>query len=194
MPSGVAALIGILYHLSFGKSSLSIHFNLNPFAQTVERNMPDKNTLMSKAISIAESNLSTGGGPFGALVVRDGYIISEGSNLVTVENDPTAHAEVVAIRRACQSLGTFDLSGCEIYASCEPCPMCLSAIYWARLDKLYFAASRQDAAKAGFDDSDIYQQVALDIEERRLSSERLLAFESGAPFDAWAKLEGKTEY
>jgi len=156
--------------------------------------MVKKDEFMREAIAIATANIAMGGGPFGALIVKDGRILSKGGNRVTAQNDPTAHAEIVAIRQACQSLGTFDLSGCEIYASCEPCPMCLSAIYWARLDKLYFAASGLNAAKAGFDDSVIYDQVALAAHQRRLPSEQLLAIEGEAPFDLWAETEHKIEY
>ena len=119
------------------------------------------NDHMRRAISLAEDNASSGnGGPFGAVIVKDGKVVAEGSNTVTVDNDPTAHAEVNAIRRACAVLGTFDLSGCELYTSCEPCPMCLAACYWAHISRVYYAAGRDDAAAAGFDDDMIYVEVA----------------------------------
>ena len=122
---------------------------------------------MQRAIDLAIENVRSGqGGPFGAVIVRGGEIIAEGVNQVTAHHDPSAHAEIVAIRRACQLTGHFELKDCEIYASCEPCPMCLGAIYWARLGGLYFAANRQDAAAIGFDDSLIYDEIALDLSEQ----------------------------
>ena len=122
---------------------------------------PDE--LMRRAIAIADENVRAGrGGPFGAVVVRDGAIVAEGTNLGTSTNDPTAHAEVVAIRNACRALAKFRLAGCELYASCEPCPLCLGAVYWARLDRLWFAAGRHDAEAAGFDDSHIYRELGVD--------------------------------
>lgn len=150
---------------------------------------------MREAITLAEKNLrSLEGGPFGAVVVKDGKIVGRGSNKVTSNNDPTAHAEVVAIREACKNLGTFQLDGCTIYSSCEPCPMCLGAIYWARPEKLYFAAGREDAAKAGFDDSYIYQQIPLQPEKRDMPTGQLLADEAVAVFDAWVALDQKIPY
>lgn len=150
---------------------------------------------MREAIRLAEKNLqSLEGGPFGAVVVKDGKIIGRGSNMVTSTNDPTAHAEVVAIRDACKNLGTFQLDGCEIYSSCEPCPMCLGAIYWARPKKLYFAANRADAAKAGFDDSYIYDQIPLAPSLRDLSSVQLLSDEAVKVFDDWTALDQKIPY
>jgi guanine deaminase len=141
---------------------------------------------MKQAIELAVQNVTTGkGGPFGAVVVRAGKLIASGTNLVTVTNDPTAHAEMVAIRSACQSLGTFQLVGCELYTSCEPCPMCLSAIYWARPDRFYYAASREDAAAVGFDDAFIYEQVALQPEHRAIGSHRLSLEDNLRPFEAW---------
>ena len=119
----------------------------------------NRDELMLRAVSLAERNAaSVTGGPFGAVIVKDGKVVAEASNTVTVDNDPTAHAEVNAIRKACAALGTFDLSGCELYTSCEPCPMCLAACYWAHIDRVYYAADREDAAAAGFDDSDIYRE------------------------------------
>src|SRR5574344_2649756 len=126
------------------------------------------------AIQMATDNVANGnGGPFGAVVAKEGKIIARATNTVTTSNDPTAHAEVNAIREACRVLGTFDLSGCEIYSSCEPCPMCLSAIYWARIDKIYYSANCIDAAQAGFDDSFIYKEMTLNIDKRKIVEERL---------------------
>ena len=150
---------------------------------------------LREAIRLAEEKMEAGeGGPFGAVVVKDGEIVGRGWNRVTSANDPTAHAEVEAIRQACANLGTFSLAGCELYASCEPCPMCLSAIYWARLDALYFAASRDDAADAGFDDALLYEEVPLDWDRRKLPSEQHLHEEAQAAFRAWKDKTDKTAY
>ena len=149
---------------------------------------------LQQAIQVAKQNIATGGGPFGAVIIKDGQVISSAGNQVTTHNDPTAHAEVVAIRRACESLQTFDLSGCTLYSSCEPCPMCLGAIYWARLDKLFFAASREDAAAGGFDDSFIYDQIPLAVHERTLPTEQLLAEQGKLPFTDWLAKDDRTEY
>ncbi len=150
---------------------------------------------MRRAIALSEEMMRANrGGPFGAVVVREREVIAEGFNKVTSANDPTAHAEVVAIREACAALGTFDLSDCEIYTSCEPCPVCLSAIYWARLRRLYYANSREDAARIGFDDAHIYEEVPKPIQERTLPTERLLADEAIAAFDEWAVMPDKIEY
>ncbi len=155
----------------------------------------DKKAFMSKAIALAEENVKTlKGGPFGAVVVKDGKIVGTGSNKVTVDNDPTAHAEIVAIRNAAKNLGTFDLSGCEIYSSCEPCPMCLGAIYWARFDKLYYAATKDDAAKANFDDSFIYKEFALPKEERSILSVQMMRENAVKVFEAWNQAENKIPY
>jgi tRNA(Arg) A34 adenosine deaminase TadA len=152
-------------------------------------------TYLRRAIRLAVENVEQGrGGPFGALVVRDGEVLSEGANHVTTWNDPTAHAEVVAIREACRKLGAWNLRGAVIYASCEPCPMCLAAIYWARLDALFYSASRQEAAAAGFDDGLLYEQIPLADPERSLACRRLLALEGIAPFDAWRESPGRTAY
>ncbi|HNY40337.1 MAG TPA: nucleoside deaminase [Bryobacteraceae bacterium] len=152
-------------------------------------------SFLRRAIRLAVENVQSGrGGPFGAVIAKDGQVISEGSNRVTSANDPTAHAEVSAIRAACQSLGRFDLRGCTIYSSCEPCPMCLGAIYWARLDALYFAASHRDASSAGFDDSFIYTQVPLKAELRSLPTHRSLEAEGGEPFALWVATETKIPY
>lgn len=150
---------------------------------------------MIEAIKKAQENIATGkGGPFGAVVVRDGKIISAVGNRVTSTNDPTAHAEVVAIREACKTLDTFDLSGCEIYASCEPCPMCLGAIMWARIDKLYFAADRKDASRAGFDDEVFYTELALPVEKRILKPTQLMREEANEVFERWIEDNTKIPY
>jgi tRNA(Arg) A34 adenosine deaminase TadA len=155
----------------------------------------DNNKFMLAAISKAEENLLTGkGGPFGAVVVKDGIIVAAVGNRVTSTNDPTAHAEVVAIREACKTLGTFDLTGCEIFASCEPCPMCLGAIMWARIDKLYFAADRIDASRAGFDDELFYSELALPPSERALKPTQILRNEANAVFDKWIGTDNKIPY
>ena len=132
--------------------------------------------------------------PFGAVIVRNGEIIARGENRVTVCNDPTAHAEVSAIREAAARMGTYDLSGCEIYSSCEPCPMCLGAIYWARLDRLYYAGTRADAANVGFDDAHIYEELPLDPSQRELPTQTLLREEAQRVFEAWAGKLDKKEY
>jgi guanine deaminase len=154
----------------------------------------ENNSFMKKAIQCAVDNIDNGGGPFGAVIVKDGQIIAETGNSVTKTNDPTAHAEVNAIRMAAKKLGTFDLSGCEIYSSCEPCPMCLGAIYWARLDKLYFAGTKTDAKDAGFDDSFIYDELELNYTERSLKTEHFMQKEALEAFDKWRAFEEKTEY
>ena len=150
--------------------------------------------LMREAIRLSRENVANGGGPFGAVIARDGEIIATGVNRVTAENDPTAHAEVSAIRRAAQVLGTFNLSGCEIFTSCEPCPMCLGAIYWARLDRMYYANDKKDAAEIGFDDSFIYDEFALAPSARSLPSERMLPDEAIRAFELWRDQEDKTPY
>lgn len=148
-----------------------------------------------EAVRLAVDNASSGqGGPFGALVVQNGEIIGRGVNRVTGINDPTAHAEVMAIREACSNLNTFKLEGAVIYSSCEPCPMCLSAIYWARIKTIYFAAVNTDAAKAGFDDSFIYRQIPLPPEERAIPGFRIDHPEYFRPFRVWIDSEAKTDY
>ena len=149
---------------------------------------------MREAIKLSAESVRSGGGPFGAVIVRDGEIIARGENRVTVCNDPTAHAEVSAIREAAARMGTYDLSGCEIYSSCEPCPMCLGAIYWARLDRLYYAGTRADAANVGFDDAHIYEELPLDPSQRELPTESLLREEAQLVFEAWASKLDKKEY
>lgn len=151
--------------------------------------------LMRQAIGLSQEKMIAGfGGPFGAVITRNGEVIATGFNQVTSANDPTAHAEVSAIRAACQALNTFDLSGCEIYTSCEPCPMCLSAIYWARLDRIYYANSRQDAADIGFDDAFLYEEIAKDIPERQIPTIRLLEKEAILPFNEWRAKPDKIAY
>ena len=149
---------------------------------------------MREAIRLASANVENGGGPFGAVIARGGAIIATGVNRVTANCDPTAHAEVSAIRAAAQKLGTFNLSGCEIYSSCEPCPMCLGAIYWARLDRLFYGNTKADAARIGFDDAFIYKELALPLPERTLRAEQLLGKEALATFEAWEQKTDKTPY
>lgn len=150
---------------------------------------------MEEAINLAKQNLKhKNGGPFGAVVVRDGIIIGRGVNTVTTQNDPTAHAEVNAIREACSTINSFQLDECEIYSSCEPCPMCLGAIYWARPKKFYYAATREDAARAGFDDSEIYREIQLPIQLRKIPSEQMMEPEANEVFITWVNLEQKIEY
>ena len=150
--------------------------------------------LMQRAIDLSKASVRNGGGPFGAVIARNGEIIAEGSNCVTIDCDPTAHAEVSTIRKAAKKLGTFDLSGCEIFTSCAPCPMCLGAIYWAHLDKIYYANDRKDAAKIGFDDDFIYEELPLKPSERQKPSEILMREEALEAFRMWQEKEDKTEY
>ena len=156
--------------------------------------MDAKEKFMKKAIELSIENVKQGGGPFGAVIVKDGEIIATGTNRVTPGCDPTAHAEVNAIREAARRSGSFDLSGCEIYTSCEPSPMCLGAIYWARLSKLYYANNKTDAQDAGFDDSFIYEEIALPPSERRLPSECLLRDEALQAFRDWKEKDDKVRY
>jgi len=149
---------------------------------------------MKRAIQIAKEGVNNNGGPFGAVVVRKGKIIAESYNQVTLSNDPTAHAEVLAIRKACSMLNTFDLSGCDIYSSCEPCPMCLGAMYWARINKLYYSATREDAEDAGFDDSVIYKEFTLLHDDRKLITTRMKDAEALAPFELWKSKGNKICY
>lgn len=150
--------------------------------------------LMQTAINLSVENVKNGGGPFGAVIARDGEIIATGVNRVTANCDPTAHAEVSAIRAAAAKLGTFDLSGCEIYTSCEPCPMCLGAIYWAHLDRMYYGNNKSDAAAIGFDDSFIYEELELPKDKRRLTSSVLMHNEALLAFQLWKDKEDKIEY
>lgn len=153
-----------------------------------------KEELMMTAIRLSEENVANGGGPFGAVIAKDGEIVATGVNRVTSRNDPTAHAEVEAIRDACGKLGTFDLTGYEIYASCEPCPMCLGAIYWARLSRMYYGNDKTDAMNIGFDDSFIYDEIERPINRRRLLTERLMQSEAGKAFRMWDGKTDKTRY
>lgn len=154
-----------------------------------------RNPFLQRAIELAVQNVKERrGGPFGAVIVRDGAIIAEGTNLVTTSLDPTAHAEVVAIRKACAVLQSFELKGCVVYASCEPCPMCLAAIYWSRAERICFAASREDAAAAEFDDEFLYRELSLPVERRSLPMEQELREEAIAAFDAWREDNGKIRY
>ena len=153
------------------------------------------NPFMARAIQLSIDNVHSGrGGPFGAVVVKAGAIIGEGANQVTSANDPTAHAEVIAIRQACRKLAAFDLEGCEIYSSCEPCPMCLGAIYWARISRIYFANADEDASKVGFDDSLIYRELAQPPSQRKIPMIQMMREEALAAFRAWESKPNKIEY
>ena len=155
----------------------------------------DAAKFMKKAIRLSIANVEKGnGGPFGAIVVKDGKVIARGVNNVTSTNDPTAHAEVVAIRKACKLLKTYQLTGCEIYTSCEPCPMCLAAIYWARPAKIFFAGSKEDAAAIDFDDKLIYEEIAKPIAERKIFTQQLLRDEALEAFRKWNESPNKIEY
>jgi len=150
---------------------------------------------MARAIQLSIEGVQSGrGGPFGAVIVRDGKMIAEGANQVTSTNDPTAHAEVTAIRRACEKLGVFELKDCDLYTSCEPCPMCLGAIYWARLAHVYFASTAEDAARAGFDDSFIYSELKQPYSRRRIPTTQMMQKEALAGFRAWAERPDKIPY
>ena len=156
---------------------------------------PANPDFLRRAVELARQNVLAGtGGPFAALIVRDGKVIAEAANSVTTTNDPTAHGEINAIRKACTALGIFSLAGCEIYSSCEPCPMCLAAIYWARLDALYYGSSQQDAAKAGFDDAFLYEEFRKSSENRSIPAEQLLREEAWAAFAAWIAMPAKVDY
>ncbi|MGP8245481.1 MAG: nucleoside deaminase [Bryobacteraceae bacterium] len=150
--------------------------------------------LLKQTIEIAIESVRRGGGPFGALVAKDGVVIASGANQVTGANDPTAHAEVVVIREACKILGSFQLSGCDLYSSCEPCPMCLGAIYWARPSRVFFAATHRQASQAGFDDSFIYRQIAMPPESRSIPMLRADDPAANAPFAAWLARVDRTDY
>jgi tRNA(Arg) A34 adenosine deaminase TadA len=152
------------------------------------------NPFMARAIELSLANVARGGGPFGAVIVKDGAIVAEGVNRVTAANDPTAHAEVEAIRAACRALGDFQLTGCDVYTSCEPCPMCLGALYWARPDRIFFGNSAADAAAVGFDDSHIYAELARPRGERGLPTIQLMRDEAQAAFHAWEEKSDKVRY
>jgi guanine deaminase len=149
---------------------------------------------MREAIRIALENVKNGGGPFGAVVVKDGAIIGKGTNSVTIDNDPSAHAEVNAIRDACKNMNSFQLTGCDIYTSCEPCPMCFGAIYWARPERIFFGSNKKDAADAGFDDSFIYNEIELPCGSRKIKAIQLLQDEAAEVFQLWHNTEDKIEY
>ena len=154
-----------------------------------------QNQFMQRAIHLALENVNArGGGPFGAVVVRENIILAEGTNLVTSILDPTAHAEIMAIRDACRAAASFQLTGCEIYTSCEPCPMCLGAIYWARPERVYYACTRADAAAAGFDDAYIYDQLQVPLEKRSIPMLEMMRAEAQTAFEAWRKLAGRVGY
>ena len=149
---------------------------------------------MSRAIELSIESVNNGTGPFGAVIVKNEKIIAEGSNKVTSTNDPTAHGEIVAIREACKQLNNFSLSGCELYSSCEPCPLCLSAIYWARINKIYYANTREDARKIDFDDSFIYSEIKKNIDERKIPMTQLMRDEALKAFELWDKKKDKVKY
>jgi tRNA(Arg) A34 adenosine deaminase TadA len=160
----------------------------------VTREGPDEDA-MRRAIELARAHMEQGdGGPFGAVIVQGGLVVAEGWNQVTSTNDPTAHAEVTAIRRACAALGTFSLAGCDLYTSCEPCPMCLAAAYWAGVARIFYAADRHDAARAGFSDAVFYEQLALPPEGRAVPQVQLLGDEGRAPFAAWLEKADRVPY
>ena len=153
-----------------------------------------KNEFMKRAIELSIESVNNGGGPFGCVIVKDEKIISEGSNKVTSSNDPTAHGEIVAIREACISINNFSLNGCELYSTCEPCPMCLAAIYWARIDKVYYANTRKDAQKIGFDDSLIYSEFQKNIDKRKIPMIQMMRNEALKAFELWDKKTDKVKY
>jgi len=156
--------------------------------------MISKNKFMLRAIELSISSANGTGGPFGCVIVKDDKIIAEGSNKVTFSNDPTAHAEIVAIREACKKLNTFNLLGCDLYASCEPCPMCLSAIYWSHVDNIFYANTREDAKKINFDDSLIYSEISKKNEDRKIPIKQMLRDEALKAFEIWNKKTDKIEY
>ena len=153
-----------------------------------------KNEFMKRAIELSIKSVNNGGGPFGCVIVKNNKIISEGSNKVTSSKDPTAHGEIVAIREACKKLNDFSLKGCELYSNCEPCPMCLSAIYWARIEKIYYANTREDAQKIDFDDSLIYSEFKKTIKERKIPMIQMMRSEALKAFELWDKKTDKVKY
>ena len=153
-----------------------------------------KNKFMERAIELSIQSVNNGGGPFGSIIVKNDKVIAEGSNKVTLNNDPTAHGEIVAIRKACKSLNNFNLSGCELYSTCEPCPMCLSAIYWAHIEKIYYANTRDDAQKIDFDDSLIYSEFNKNISERKIPMIQIMRDEALKAFELWDKKTDKVKY
>ena len=153
-----------------------------------------KNQFMKRAIELSIESVNKGGGPFGCVIVKDEKIVSEGSNKVTSTNDPTAHGEIVAIREACKKINNFSLNGCELYSTCEPCPMCLSAIYWSRIDKIYYANTRKDAQKIDFDDSLIYSEFQKNIDKRKIPMIQMMRNEALKAFELWDKKTDKVKY
>ena len=153
-----------------------------------------KNKFMQRAIELSIESIDSGGGPFGSVIVKDEKIISEGMNRVTVDNDPTSHGEIVAIRNACKKLNTFNLSNCSLYSSCEPCPMCMSAIYWSRIGKVYYANTRDDAKKINFDDSLIYSEIPKKNEDKKIPIKQMMRDEALKAFNLWDKKTDKIEY
>ena len=190
-------LISLLFLIDFKLHRLSSNSTLESPQPSSSDGiyMPESNEkFMRRAIQLAIESVANKGGPFGAVVVREGVIVGEGSNCVTQKFDPTAHAEVQAIRAACQQIQDFRLQGCELYTSCEPCPMCLAATYWSRIDRLFFSATRADAANAGFDDKYFYDQVNIPIEERDLPMITMLREAGATAFNAWNKKSDRVEY
>ena len=155
---------------------------------------PEDRAFMQQAIELSIANIEEDGGPFGAVIVKDGKVVAKGANRVVANNDPTAHAEVMAIRNACRELNSFDLSGCTVYSSCEPCPMCLSALYWAGVDRICYANTKRDAAAIGFDDSFIYDQLRLDYDRRSIRCEHFMRSEALEAFKNWDDKVDKIEY
>ena len=153
-----------------------------------------KNKFMTRAIELSIESVNSGGGPFGSIIVKNDKVIAEGSNKVTLNNDPTAHGEIVAIRKACKSLNNFNLRGCELYSTCEPCPMCLSAIYWAHIDKVYYANTRNDAQKIDFDDSLIYSELLTNVKKRKIPMVPMMRDEALKVFELWDKKTDKIKY
>ena len=153
-----------------------------------------KNKFMTRAIELSIESVNSGGGPFGSIIVKNDKVIAEGSNKVTLNNDPTAHGEIVAIRSACQKLNTFNLSGCDLYSSCEPCPMCLSAIYWSRIENVFYANTRIDAKRIDFDDSFIYSEINKDLENRKIKMHQMHRDEALEAFKIWENKENKIKY
>ena len=153
-----------------------------------------KYEFLKRAIDLSVESIKKGGGPFGCIIIKNGEIISEGSNKVTLTNDPTAHGEIVAIRNACKKINNFNLSGCELYSTCEPCPMCLSAIYWARIEKIYYANTREDAKKIDFDDSLIYSELQKNINKRKIPMIQMMRNEALKAFELWDKKKDKVKY
>ena len=153
-----------------------------------------KNKFMQRAIELSIESVNKAGGPFSCVIVKDDKIIAEGSNKVTLSNDPTAHGEIVAIREACKKLNNFNLSGCELYSTCEPCPMCLSACYWSRINKIYYANTREDARKIDFDDSFIYSELQKNINKRKIPMTQIMRNEALKAFELWDKKTDKVKY